>query len=122
MTAEIKLSAQQYRILNILWERGESSTGEVQQAFPGDLAHTTIGTMLVRLERRGILSSFTRGRERVYRPIVERGDVRRSMVSDLVSNIFNGDAKALVAHLVEESEINQDELEAIRKLIEGEDK
>lgn len=118
MGEHVTLSAQQHRILRVLWREGEASAKQVQQALNGALAHTTVGTMLTRLEKRGVLSSTTRARERFYRPLVSESDVRRSMVSDLVSTLFKGDPKELVAHLVSESDIEPDDLEAIRKLID----
>lgn len=118
MPEPVRLSSQQHRILRILWRDGEASARQVQEALDDKLAHTTVGTMLTRLEKKGVLESVARGRERFYRPLVTEGEVRRSMVSDLVSTIFKGDPRALVAHLVREQEIEPDDLEEIRKLLE----
>ena len=118
MAETVRLSTQQHRILRILWSTGEASARQVQESLDGELAHTTVGTMLARLEKKGVLASATRGRERFYRPLVTEGEVRRSMVSDLVSTIFKGDSRALVAHLVREQEIEPADLEEIRKLLE----
>ena len=118
MTEEVRLSAQQQRILHILWRQGEASAKQVQQALNSKLAHTTVGTMLSRLEKRGVLTSDVKARERYYRPVVSENEIRRTMVSDLVATIFKGDPKALVAHLVRENDIEADDLEAIRRMLE----
>ena len=118
MTEEVRLSAQQQRILHIIWRQGEASAKQVQLALNGKLAHTTVGTMLSRLEKRGVLTSDVKARERYYRPVVSENEVRRTMVSDLVATIFKGDPKALVAHLVRENDIEADDLEAIRRMLE----
>ena len=118
MGKQVKLSAQQQRILRVLWREGEASAKRVQQALDGELAHTTVGTMLSRLEKKGVLTSTAKARERFYRPLVSESEVRRSMVSDLVSTMFKGDPKALVAHLVRESDIEAGDVDAIRKLLE----
>ncbi len=119
MSGNIKLSDQQYMMVQALWSLGEGSAKDVQQALQDvSLAHTTIGTILSRLEKKGVLSSATRGRERVYRAEISESDVKRSMVSSLVSTIFKGDSKALLAHLVREGEIDKDELRDIKNLIE----
>jgi predicted transcriptional regulator len=39
------------------------------------------------------------------------------MVSTLVDRLFEGDAGALVHHLLSESEVNRDELARLRRLI-----
>jgi BlaI family transcriptional regulator, penicillinase repressor len=118
MQDSARLSGQQHRIMRILWRAGEASARQVQEALNGALAHTTVGTMLARLEKKGVLSSTTKARERVYRPLVSESDVRRSMVADLVTTIFKGDPKALVAHLVRENEIEPGDLKAIRELMQ----
>jgi predicted transcriptional regulator len=115
---DVRLSAQQHRILRVLWRAGEASARQVQQALDDQLAHTTIGTMLARLEKKGVLASVVKSRERYYRPLVSESEVRRSMVSDLVSTIFKGDPSALVAHLVREQDIAPGDLDAIRRLLE----
>lgn len=121
MTANVKLSDQQYQIVQALWVLGEGSAKDVQQQLNGlGLAHTTIGTILSRLEKRGVLASGTRGRERVYKALISDADVKRSMVSSLVSTLFKGDSKALLAHLVSEGDIDKTELGEIEALLHGE--
>ncbi len=123
MAANIKLSDQQYQIVQSLWELGEGSARDVQQHLSGlGLAHTTIGTILSRLEKRDVLVSETRGRERVYRSLINEGDVKRSMVSSLISTLFKGDSKALLAHLVDEGDIDEKEIGDIKALLQGEEK
>ncbi|MCJ9429497.1 BlaI/MecI/CopY family transcriptional regulator [Kordiimonas marina] len=120
MAGDIKLSDQQYQIVEALWALGEGSAKDVQARLTDPLAHTTVGTILSRLEKRGILTSETRGRERVYRALISEGDVRRSMVSSMISTLFRGDSKALLAHLVNEGDIDADELKDIQALLDEE--
>lgn len=121
MAANIKLSDQQYQIVQALWALGEGSARDVQQQLSHlGLAHTTIGTILTRLEKRDVLSSTTRGRERVFKALISEGDVKRSMVSSLVSTLFKGDSKALLAHLVKEGDIDKTELGEIEAMLKPE--
>ena len=123
MSANIKLSDQQYQIVQALWALGEGSAKDVQQYLSNlDLAHTTIGTILSRLEKRDVLGSETRGRERIYKSLISEGDVKRSMVSSLISTFFKGDSKALLAHLVDEGDIDEKELGDIKAMLQGEEK
>ena len=55
------------------------------------------------------------GRQLIYRAQVTEPNVRRSMVADLIGSLFGGDPRALVAHLVKESEIAPGDLERVRK-------
>lgn len=118
MTNEVKLSDQQYQLVQALTKLDGGSAREVQQELNHlGLAHTTIATVLSRLEKKGILSSMVKGRERIYNCLVDEKSIKQSMVSSLVSTLFKGDPKALMAHLVEAGDINTDELADLEELI-----
>lgn len=118
--ADPSLSDLQLDLMRVLWRLGEASTAEVAEALAPErrLAHTTVATLLGRLEKRGLISARREGRQWVYRAEIEEGSVRRSMVSSLLGSLFGGDAKALVAHLVREEEIAADDLDELNRLID----
>jgi predicted transcriptional regulator len=103
--------------MKVLWTRGEATTAEVHEALRIErgLAVTTIATMLRKMEEKGVVTHRPEGRQFVYRPTVSEDQVRRSMVGELVARLFEGDPKALVAHLVSEHEIDAHELDALRQ-------
>jgi predicted transcriptional regulator len=76
-----------------------------------------VATLLTRLEKRGVLAQRREGRTLIYRARVTESDVRRSMVSRLVATLFQGDAAALVAHLVREDEVAPGDLARVRALL-----
>ena len=119
---DVALSGAQYRLMRILWQLDGGTAAEVLEAWHGRRkpAHTTVGTMLSRLEKRGILDSELRGRERVFRPLVAESDVRRNMVAQMVDTLFAGDSQALLTHLVKDSEVAREDLEAARRLLDEE--
>lgn len=110
----------QIALLTVLWERGEASTGEVCAALKPDreLAHTTVATLLSRLERRGVVAHRQEGRHYVYRALRTRAQVRHSMVAELTEALFGGDAAELVSHLVSAHDVDHHELARIRELLE----
>lgn len=85
------------------------------------LAHTTVSTLLTRLEKRGVIASTREGRIHHYRALISENQVKRSMVSELLSSLFLGNAKALVKHLLSEDEINAEDLKSIQKLLAKKD-
>ncbi len=115
----VSLSDLQLAVMRVLWERREASTSDVVEALSGSrgLAHTTVSTLLTRLEKRGLLAAHRDGRQLVYRASISEEAVRRSMVGSLLGNLFGGDARALVAHLVREDEVAPDELERIEAML-----
>ncbi len=118
--AETKtLTELQLAILGILWDRGEATTVEVHERLAGDraLALTTVATLLTRLEKKGVLRHRKEGRQHVYQPTVTRDDVRSSKLRELTETLFNGDAAALVSHLVDPATVSVTDLSRIRALI-----
>ncbi len=110
----------QYAIMRVLWSSPEASVAEVCQRLPREhqRAPTTIATMLTKMEKKGVASHRADGRVFFYKAKIREADVHRSMVSDLTERLFEGDAVALVSHLLTEQEIDASELAKIRSLIE----
>jgi BlaI family transcriptional regulator, penicillinase repressor len=117
--ADVSLSDLQLSLMRVLWARGEASTAEVAEALRGerDLAHTTVATLLTRLEKRGLLSSRREGRALLYQPLVTQADVQRSMVGSLVDRLFAGRASALVSHLLDARGVDAQELAELQTLL-----
>lgn len=121
MSESHTLGVLQLAIMRVLWRTGEATVAEVHQDLEPTrgLALTTIATMLSKMERKGVVAHRTRGRQFVYEPTVSEADVHRSMVSDLTERLFDGNAAALVNHLLTEQEIDREELAEIRRQIEA---
>lgn len=118
--SDVALSDLQLDVMRVLW-RGDASVADVVAALAGqrDLAHTTIATVLTRLARRGVVTACRDGRQLLYRACVTEPQVRRSMVGSLIQSLFRGDAKALLAHLVDERDVAPDELERVQQLLDA---
>ena len=113
------LSELQIDLMRVIWRRKQATVAEVVEALSGrrELAHTTVATLLSRLEKRGLLAAERDGRQLVYRPLVAEQVVQRSMVSSLVDNLFGGRPEALLAHLVREQDLARGDLDALAALL-----
>src|SRR4051812_13495057 len=109
----------QLAIMRVLWAHGEATVADVHEALEPErgLALTTIATMLVKMEKKGVVDHRAEGRRFIYRPLVSEGQVRHSMVADLTAQLFRGDVTALVNHLLSEHDIEAGELVQLRELI-----
>ena len=114
-----RLGDLQLAIMRTLWQRGEATVSEVHEALEAErgLALTTIATMLVKMEKKGVVDHRADGRRFIYRPLVDEDQVRRRMIAELTSQLFRGDVTALVSHLIAEHEIDAAELAQLRSLI-----
>ncbi|MCP3914419.1 MAG: BlaI/MecI/CopY family transcriptional regulator [bacterium] len=122
MKQSIQLGDLQLAIMRELWIRGEATVAEVHAALleGRGLALTTIATMLSKMEKKGVVTHRTAGRQFVYSPTVSEREVNRSMVGELTERLFAGSAAALVNHLLTEQQIDPDELGQIQRQIDEE--
>lgn len=117
MVSRHSLGELQHAIMKVLWSRGEAAVTDVHQALQDRrrLAPTTVATMLRKMEDKGVVAHRLLGRQFLYRPIVSESQVRRTMVGELLEQLFDGDSAALVAHLVSEHEIDAAERRELEK-------
>lgn len=115
----VVLTELQMRVMDTIWDRGEATVSEVRDALHPErnLARTTVATLLSRLEERELLDHRTRGREYVYRPLVERKDVRRSMIREFTDRVFGGDVAGMIRHLLGSSQVDPEDLREVRRLL-----
>ncbi len=120
MSEHHALSELQLAIMRVIWNRGEATVADVQDALREErgLALTTIATMLKRLEVRGVVDHRMQGRQFVYRALVTEDLVKSSMVGQLTTRLFKGDPMALVNHLITEYEIDPGDLPRLARLID----
>ena len=108
----------QLQIMRILWERGEGTVAQVMEGLTGgELAYTTVATMLRKMEGRGLVGHRAEGRSFIYRPKVKAGDISHSMANHLVDRLFEGSLLDAVNHLLTTREVSRDELAKIERLI-----
>lgn len=106
--------------MDVLWERGESTVGEVVAALPKEsrIAYSSVLTTLRILERKGYIKHEKRGRAFAYTPVVERADARRSALRYVMSRFFENSPEMLVLNVLESEELSPRELKRLRKMIE----
>jgi BlaI family penicillinase repressor len=112
----------QLEIMRVLWERGQATareiTDELSRTQP--IAHSTVQTLLRKLEAKGAVTHDTEDRTFVFRPVYEETAVRKAAAHDLLSRVFGGSVYGLVSHLLRHEEVSPDEFQRLRRLIEEE--
>ena len=110
---------QELEILKVVWQRGEATVREVFRDLSAQrkIAYTTVLTMMGILEQKGHLEKTAGERAYIYKPTKPQQQVVGSMVNEFVHRVFNGSARPLLVHLVENPDIHPDELAGIEKLL-----
>ena len=110
----------QRAVLEIVWERGEASVHDVLRQLDRrkKLAYTTALTVLQKLEKAGWLEHRSEGKSYIYTPAVSREQAGAGSVRGFLSRVFEGDAVAMFQHLIRESDLSDDELRELRRMID----
>lgn len=115
-----QLSGLQLALLRALWQGGELSVTEVHAAVSTerDLAPTTVGTLLKRLERRGVVAHRIEGRQFLYSATVTEEESQRSMLREVNERLFAGDLPEMVNQLLRSRDFQAGDLDRVRRMLD----
>jgi len=105
--------------MDVLWERGPCSVQQVLSVLPNDppLAYNSVLTTMRILEKKGYVEHVKDGRAHIYAPAIKREDATKSEISHLVNRFFKNSRELLLLNILEDSKIDQKELQRLRNLI-----
>lgn len=117
---DIKMGRVQTRIMQFLWDNGESTAREISDCILATepISHSTIQTLLRKLEKKNAIRHVKRERVFYFSPIAERTGVTTSTTREFLNRVFQGSAKSLLSHVLEHENISPDELQDLHKMIE----
>ena len=109
-------------IMKALWDAEPRTVREVREtlAVDGrDLAHTTVITVLgTMVDKRQIEKPEpTQGKAFPFSPLIQRDDVSRGMLGDIVDRVFDGSEEAVMLSLFDAKDLDEEELASLRKLL-----
>jgi BlaI family transcriptional regulator, penicillinase repressor len=117
---ETQLGRMQFRIMQVLWDRGRASAREITEALNASepVAHSTVQTLLRQLEAKGAVSHEAEDRTFVFTPLLREDKVKRTAARELLDRVFGGNVGSLVAHLLKQERLTRDELDELHRLID----
>ena len=111
---------QELEILKIVWRLKRATVREVYETLleRRRIAYTTVMTMMNILERKGHLRKQREAKAFVYAATRPQRQVVGKMVREFVDRVFNGSARPLLVHLVEDRKLSEDDLRELRRALE----
>jgi predicted transcriptional regulator len=100
------LTKLELQIMQVIWRRGASNVGEVQEGLEQQLAYTTVQTMLNILHRKGKLKRKLHGRAFEYSATVTEAKVLSHALRDVVDRMFGGSSEELVMSLIKSKQLD----------------
>ena len=81
-------------------------------------ATTTVATLLKRMQDKKFVGYKQLGRSREYFPLIKKKDYFAKQVNGMIKNFFNDSASQFASFFTTETDLSQDELENLKKLID----
>jgi predicted transcriptional regulator len=111
------LSRRERQIMDIVFERGAVTAGEVREALDDPPSYSAVRASLRILERKGHIRHEQDGPRYVFVPTAPKEEVRRTELTHLVRTFFGGSPEHVVAALLDEEELDPESLERLEKQI-----
>src|SRR5688500_1450616 len=110
--ASAKLGEVQLQIMQVLWQKGKATAREITDELSRrkPIAHSTVQTLLRKLESKGAVTHEVEDRTFVFRPVHQETDVTTTATRDLLARLFDNSVSGLVAHLLKHEKISRKEL------------
>ncbi len=106
------------RLLRVFWHQGESTMRFTEIAESVDLARTTVATVLKIMAEKRFVKRVEKDGKSAWRCLLTRKSTSRKSTQNLIKRLFDGSAKSLVAHLLEDGTLSKSARAEIAKLIE----
>jgi len=114
------LTAHELEMMKIVWRHeGPVTVRDVYEELRERraIAYTTVMTGMKTLEQKGYLKTSQQERAHLYQPARPRHQVIREMVREFVDRVFNGSARPLLVHMLEDEQLSEADLRDIAKLM-----
>jgi BlaI family transcriptional regulator, penicillinase repressor len=114
----------QLQIMQALWKEGKATAREITELLSKTepIAHSTVQTLLRKLEAKGAVTHELDERTFVFYPLYKQSEVSENAVHDLLTRVFHGSVYGLVSQLLKHENISPEELQRLRHLIDSAEK
>ena len=115
-----KPTESELELLGILWDRGPLTVRELFEAVNvgRPVVYTGVLKLLQIMAEKGLVQRDERERAHLYRAAVSQADTEQRFLRELSEKFFAGSAAQLALRALQIEKASDEELEAIRQLIE----
>ena len=121
---EIRMSARERQVMDILFRKGKATAEDVMKELPDPPGYSAVRALMVTLENKGLIRHGKESRKYVYEAAVPEKKAKQSALKRLLTTFFDGRPEKLVAALLDpdDQKLSREEIDRIRKLIESGDR
>ena len=117
---KVSLSDGEWKIMNSLWESGESTITELTASLENETGwdkHIII-TMLGRMEKKEAVAHRQGGRAEVFYPLVSREEVSMQETRGFLEKVYRGSLGMMVNAMVADQALSEQEIQELYDILE----
>lgn len=119
MVKEISIADTEWKIMEVLWEENNLTIGDIREKLSSTgWSDSTIKTLVRRLVQKGAVRVDDRLGQFRYFSDVSEAECKKKETRNLINRVYNGSIKMLVANLVSDSNLTDDETKRLMELID----
>jgi len=116
-----RLTNAEEQIMQILWDLNKGFVKDIIEHLPDPKpAYNTVSTIVRILEKKGFVSHNAYGNTHEYYPIITKEDYTKAYLKRIMKDYFSDSFKEMVSFFARDRDMNIEELEEIRKMINQE--
>ena len=115
-----QLGELQRDVMQIVWELDEATVQKVRGRLKRKKrpAYTTVLSVMQKLEKQGWLRHRLEGRQYVYAPVQSMAQAGSKSLRRFIDCVFQGNALLMFQHLIEDDNLDDSDLAALRKMLD----
>ncbi len=119
MKVNISIAETEWKVMELLWNEQNLTIGDIKKGLEETgWSDSTVKTLVRRLVQKGaIKADDTLGQFR-YSPLVGESECKRKETKNLIDRIYNGSVKMLMANLVSDSNLTDEEAMQLFEIID----
>ena len=116
----MKITESELEILQVLWQKGEASVREINDALnqKREVGYTTTLKMMQLMFEKNMLTRDETQRTHVYKARISETDTQKTLTEKLLETAFGGSALKLVMQALGNHKTSKEELNEIKTLIQ----
>ena len=116
-----RLTKAEEQIMQILWDIGQGFVKDIIEHLPDPKpAYNTVSTIVRILEKKKFVSHNAFGNSHEYFPTILKKDYTEAYLNSIIKDYFSDSFKEMVSFFTRDKDMNIEELEEIRKMINQE--
>lgn len=123
MEQNISISESEWQVMKVIWDEPPKTLQDILTKLKHtEWSITTIQTYLARLVKKGALITERQGKGYLYSPAVSESECQIAESKTFLSRVYDGSLSRMVLGFVKSGNLSDDELQALKQLIEEQER